>query len=82
MGDRPKSRNGESGIAPVFLESYQVAARLNVSVSTLMRWRRADRIPDAALPVRITPTSRGLSWPSAAVDRWIEEITVSAGGRE
>lgn len=79
MGDRPKWRNRESGIVPEFLESYEVAARLNISVSTLMRWRRADRIPDAALPVRITPTSRGLSWPSAAVDKWIEDITVSAG---
>jgi len=81
MGDRPKRRNGESGLRPEFLESFEVAARLNISVSTLMRWRRAKRIPRAALPVKLTPMSRGLSWPTAAVDQWIEDLTMSTVGR-
>jgi len=50
-------------------------------VSTLMRGRRAKRIPRAALPVKLTPMSRGLSWPTAAVDQWIEDLTMSTVGR-
>jgi len=75
MGDRRKSRNRETGVAPDFLESFEVAARLNVSVSTLMRWRRDGKIPDAALPRRITPNSRGLSWSAVAVDEWVSDIS-------
>jgi len=75
MGDRPKHRNGETGISPDFLQTHEVAGRLNISVSTLMRWRRLGRIPKYALPFRLTKHAKALSWSSRGVDEWVESVT-------
>ncbi|MEO2122579.1 MAG: hypothetical protein ABGY10_04555 [bacterium] len=75
MGDRPKHRNGETGISPDFLQTHEVAGRLNISVSTLMRWRRLGRIPKYALPFRLTKQAKALSWSSRAVDAWVDSVT-------
>ena len=78
MGDRPKHRNGETGLAPDFLQTHEVACRLNISVSTLMRWRRTNRIPESALPIRLTPHAKALSWCARSVDEWVESIRQGA----
>ncbi|QEY13286.1 AlpA family transcriptional regulator [Cellvibrio sp. KY-YJ-3] len=59
-----------------FLRTQQVCDRLNISATTLWRWRKAGHFPDA----KSLPGSSIQGWAESTVDNWISQNFGVKGG--